>query len=154
MYELCREYNDETEEWNKMHPNEFSTIFKHWLTCVKVRRKKEVSSECFRWTLLASASGQHSSGVCRCRLGEDKRSRQQTAAGKKKALDEKTKHRTFFKGMKSMYNQIVALAMSMPLMVLSMIFDGMDQVQQANWFAALRWCAVENIPAACVCKNQ
>ena len=91
---------------------------------------------------------------CRCRLGEDKRGRQKTAAGKKAALDEKTKHRTFFKGMKSMYNQIVALAMSMPLMVLSMMFDGMDQVQQASLLAAMRCCAVENLPATLVCKNQ
>ena len=110
MGELLSEYNEQPEnELYKLTLSEFCKLFKHWLTNFKIRRRKEVSSDCYH-----------------CQANEEDRANcKPHEVGH--YLRIRTLHRRFFKSQKNVYKFIIASSCAMMTLVLSLIFDGMDQ---------------------------
>lgn len=123
--ELCDEYNAAPANAQYIvYHQEFGNIFRHWLVQVRIRRKKETSTECFRSVhlRLPTAHGY----VCRCRYTTEN-VRKATGGARVPAMKEKALHRQWFKGMRNIYNKLIQLSIINMMMVCSIVFDGMDQ---------------------------
>ena len=108
--ELHQEY--EEEDNNQFYSCKYSTfckVFKKKLKGVKIRRKKETSSDCWR-----------------CNAIDDTMSKTKRTE-RAPVKEERKNHRRHYRGQKETYKSIVMRTLANLLMFLSMIFDGMDQ---------------------------
>jgi hypothetical protein len=97
-------------EFHTCNVGTFGKVFKHWLTGIKRRKKKEISTDCFR-----------------CQYIEETMA--QTPPRQRGPVKEMRKaHREHYCGQKNVYKGIYQRCMLQLTLFLSCIFDGMDQV--------------------------
>ena len=105
-----QEYEEEADnEFYSCKYGTFCKVFKKKLKDVKIRRKKETSSDCWRCNAIEDC------------MSKTKRTEREPVK------EERKTHRHHYRGQKETYKSIVMRTLANLLMFLSMIFDGMDQ---------------------------